>query len=89
MKTKIEQLLKQKLSASTIEVTDDSALHKGHTEAQKSGGGHYSVLVISEEFEGKGLVERHRLVYEALKDLKQDIHALAIKAYTPKEYTHR
>ena len=86
MKTKIEQLLKQKLSASYVEVADDSAQHKRHAEAKKSGGGHFSVLIVSEQFEGKGLVARHRLIYDALKDVKQDIHALAIKAYTKKEF---
>jgi len=86
MKIKIEQLLKNKLAASIVEVIDDSERHRGHKEAMQSGGGHFSILVVSDQFDGKRLVERHRLVYEVLKDLKRDIHALAIKAYTIKEY---
>ena len=89
MKEIIQKLLKQKLSASYLEVRDDSDLHQGHVEAQKSGGGHFSVLVASERFDGKNLVERHRMIYDALKDIKSDIHALAIKAYTPQEYSKR
>lgn len=80
MKDQITKLLKEKLHASQVDVRDDSAKHAGHAEAQKSGGGHYSVVVVSESFKGKNLVERHRMVYEALAPLKDKIHALAIKA---------
>ena len=87
MKRIIEKLLTQKLSALHLEVVDDSAAHQGHREAIKSGGGHFSVLIVSEQFAGKNLLARHRLVYSALKEhLKEKIHALAIKAYTPEEY---
>ena len=87
MKTKIEQLLKQKLSASYVEVVDDSDQHKGHVGAAEGGNTHFSILVVSDQFEGKGLVQRHRLVYDILKNhISQGIHALAIKAYTTKEY---
>ncbi len=42
--------------------------------------------VITEAFEGKALLARHRMVYAALGDLmKEELHALSIKAYTPEE----
>jgi len=45
---------------------------------------HFQVLVISRLFEGKTMVEQHQLVYKALGDLmKEAIHALALKTYTP------
>ena len=84
IKEKIERILREKFHPLKLEVTDDSHLHAGHAEAKKSGGGHFSVMITSEMFEGKKSVERHRMVYEALADeLKGNIHALAIKAMTP------
>ncbi len=85
---KIKKILREKLSASYVEVIDQSHLHAGHSEAKSSGGGHYSVLVISQVFKDKTTLERHRMIYQALsEEFKTSIHALAIKAYTPEEYS--
>ena len=89
MKEKIKQILLQKLAAQYVDVKDESAQHAGHSEAIKSGGGHYAVVVVSSRFAGKKLLERHRMIYHALVDLKTDIHALAIQALTPKEWKGR
>jgi stress-induced morphogen len=45
---------------------------------------HFSIRVISDAFKGKTLLDRHRLVYEALAEPMKDgrIHALEIKADT-------
>jgi len=45
---------------------------------------HFSVRVVSDAFQGKSLLDRHRLVYEALAEPMKDgrIHALEIKADT-------
>ena len=67
------------------EVGDDSHLHAGHAGAA-SGGGHYSVKIVSERFDGLRLVMRHRLVYDAVHDMmRAEIHALAITALAPSE----
>ena len=42
-------------------------------------GDHFDVRVTSAAFGGLGLLEQHRLVYEALGDLMQTIHALSLK----------
>ena len=86
MKAKIEKILTATFHPQVLEVTDDSAQHAGHNPDAKEGGTHFSVLIVSEAFRGKFLVERHRMVYEALAPLlKKEVHALAIKAYTPEE----
>jgi BolA protein len=73
------------LAPELIEVIDDSHLHAGHAGA-RSGGGHYSLSIVSAAFDGKNTVSRHRLIYDALGDMmRQDIHALAIQARTPEE----
>ena len=52
-----------------------------------SGGSHYSVKIVSDRFEGRTLVMRHRLVYDAVHEMinKAEIHALAITAVAPSE----
>ena len=82
---RIRQLLAAALSPSVLEVEDDSHLHAGHAGAA-SGGGHYRVKIVSEQFEGLRLVMRHRLVYDAVQGMMHtDIHALAITAVAPSE----
>jgi BolA protein len=82
---RIRTLLEAALSPSRLEVGDDSHLHAGHAGAA-SGGGHYSVRIVSERFEGQRLVMRHRLVYDAVQGMMHtDIHALAITAIAPSE----
>lgn len=52
------------------------------------GGDHWQVIIVSSAFEGKGLVEQHRMVNEALKEPMGDqrIHALALKTYSPAQW---
>ena len=85
--TKIKALLDSALGPQRVEISDDSHLHAGHRGAQ-GGGGHFSVTIVSEAFIGKNLLERHRMVYNALSQaLETEIHALSIQAYTPEEIT--
>lgn len=82
---RIRSLLQAALQPSQLEVGDDSHLHAGHAGAA-SGGGHYSVRIVSDRFEGQRLVMRHRLVYDAVQGMMHtDIHALAITALAPSE----
>ena len=68
-----------------LEIIDDSHKHAGH-EGARSGGGHYTLHIVSTQFAGKPTLARHRMIYSALGDMmKHDIHALNIKAYTPEE----
>ena len=52
------------------------------------GGDHWQVIIVSPAFEGKGLVEQHRMVNEALKTELGDqrIHALALRTFTPEQW---
>jgi BolA family transcriptional regulator, general stress-responsive regulator len=74
------------LAPETLEVFDDSADHAGHAGARESGGGHFQVVIVSAAFAGQSRLARHRLVYDALRDLMPgSIHALAIVAHAPEE----
>lgn len=75
----------QTLEPAKLEIIDESHLHAGH--AGNTGGGHFNVLIVSEQFEGLLPLKRHRLVFDAVGDLmQQQIHALSIQAKTPAEY---
>mgnify|MGYP006287451353 CR=1 FL=1 len=54
----------------------------------EGGGGKFEATVISDAFEGKNLLAKHRMVYAALDDHIRSgaIHALSIRAYTPAEW---
>ncbi|GAB4263905.1 MAG: BolA family transcriptional regulator [Methylomicrobium sp.] len=83
----IRKLLNDALKPEQLEILDNSAAHAGHVGAQ-SGGGHYHVTIVADAFEGKTLVQRHQLIYQALGDMmKQQIHALGINAMTPSEHS--
>jgi BolA family transcriptional regulator, general stress-responsive regulator len=85
-------LIREKLSALSpqmLEIGDDSHLHAGHAGAA-SGGGHYSVRIVSASFAGLNPLARHRLVYAQLGNLMQmEVHALQITAQTPDEAVNR
>ncbi len=84
----IDQILKEKLNASHVDIIDESHLHRGHKAA--GGGGHYSVIVVSSKFENVNLIDQRRLVYSALDDQINGqpklIHALQIKTLTPDQW---
>ena len=81
---RIEQKLAV-LTPDSVELIDDSEKHAGHAGA-KGGGGHFELIIVSAQFEGKSSQVRHRMVHAALGEmLEREIHALSIKAYTPDE----
>ncbi len=89
MSTERERLIRQRvdevLKPESLELIDDSHMHVGHG----AKGGHYSIKIVSNAFEGKGMLQRHRLVYDAVGDLMAgEIHALSIDAKTPTENQH-
>lgn len=85
----IRHRLETALVPSVLTVQDESAAHRGHAGA-RGGGGHFNVIVISEEFINLPLLQRHRMIYDALKDMmEKDIHALRIQALTPDEAQQR
>lgn len=70
------------LEPTRLEIQDDSASHAGH--AGNSGGGHFTLTIVSSQFSQKSQIMRHRLIYQTLTDLiPQQIHALSILAISP------
>jgi len=74
------------LAPVVLELDDDSAEHAGHAGAA-GGGGHFSLLIVSEQFAGLNRLARHRAVLDRVGDLiPHPVHALAIRACTPDEF---
>ncbi len=75
-----EQDLHKAFAIEHLQIEDESHLHAGHAGAA-SGGGHFKLTIVAQEFKGLSLVARHRAVYAALnKHIPIEIHALTINA---------
>lgn len=72
---KIEELIRTGMPGAEVTVTGD--------------GRHFEVTVVSAEFEGKSLIQKHRLVMATVKEqiASDELHALSIKAFSPEEMT--
>ena len=82
----IENLLQEAFAPSRLEVINDSAKHHGHMGDDGSGESHFTLVIESEAFAGKGRLERQRMVNRALGDIPgQRVHAMAIRAFAPGE----
>ena len=86
MKELITQRLNERLVPTHLQVDDESHQHIGHAGWRAGGETHFRLDIVSDAFEGKSRVERHRLVNDALKDaFAGGLHALAITARAPGE----
>ena len=82
---RIRALVQDRLRPQRLEIRDDSAAHAGHAGAA-DGKGHFRLLVVADCFTGRTLVQRHRLVHDALAELLRDeIHALVLVTKSPEE----
>jgi BolA protein len=79
----IEKLNKQ--FTPTHLVVDNESYKHNVPEGSES---HFKVVVVSDDFVNKRLIQRHRAVNSCLADeLANHIHALAIHTYTVDEWT--
>ena len=83
----IQQQIRQKLDQAFtplhIEVENESHMHN----VPEGSETHFRVLLVSTQFEGKPLVQRHRAVNSTLSDeLRVQVHALALHTMTPEEW---
>ena len=88
MSTTVYDQVKIKLSSQLnpiyLEIVNESHKHNVPVNSET----HFKVFIVSNQFENKSLVERHRMVNRILVDeLKHPIHALSIKAITEAQYT--
>ena len=77
--------LEAHLNLDHFEVKDFTGRHLNHN--LHEGGFHLEAVIVSDDFMSKNLVQRHRMVYDAMGELmKHEIHALSMKTLTPNEW---
>ena len=82
---RMKQRILQVFHVDYVKITDESHLHAGHKGS--NGGGHFHILIVSDEFEGQSRIERHKNVMALFKeDIPYPIHALSLKLMTELEY---
>lgn len=79
----IEQKIRDALHPMHLEGINESLMHNVPEDAQT----HFKVLVVSDQFEEKNLLARHRMINELLRtEFDQGLHALALHTMTPQEW---
>lgn len=69
-----------------LEVINESFRHN----VPEGSESHFKVVVVAEVFQGKSLVDRHRMINTMVKaQIEGSVHALAIHAMTPEEWFER
>ena len=52
-------------------------------------GDHFNIMIVSDNFKGMKLIDRHKLVYKSLNQfLSKEIHALQLKTLTNEEFNN-
>ncbi len=87
---KVQEVIEKKLAANIdcqyLLVENESFRHAVPVNSET----HFKVTVVSEQFSGKMLIARHRLINKLLAEqLAGPVHALAMHAYTPEQWSHK
>ncbi|XP_057308600.1 DNA-binding transcriptional regulator BolA-like [Hydractinia symbiolongicarpus] len=83
----VRQIILRKLTdsfkPSHLDVINESFMHN----VPKDSETHFKVVIVSDEFKEKPLIQRHRLVNNVLKEeFDAGLHALSIQAKTPEQW---
>jgi BolA family transcriptional regulator, general stress-responsive regulator len=81
----LQNILQTVMRPLHLETINESELHAGHEHMGPET--HFRVVMVSEQFREKRPTERHRLVHATIAELLKDkIHAITLKLYTPEEW---
>ncbi|KAL0951557.1 hypothetical protein HGRIS_008239 [Hohenbuehelia grisea] len=72
----LESTIRNAIPVTVLEIEDTS----------NGCGENYSIILVSEAFEGKSTLARHRWINELLKSEIEQMHAFSQKTFTPKQY---
>lgn len=85
-KAKITNILNKNFDIYRCFVSDVSESHKGHSGYIKGEETHFEIIIISNDFENKNRLERHKLVNNCLKnEFKGSLHSVTYKLLTISE----
>ena len=83
VQTIMENKIVQGIAFEFLKIENESYRHAVPVNSET----HFKVILVSEIFEGMGLLARHRLVNELLKEeLAGPVHALALHTYTAAQW---
>ncbi|TKB49625.1 BolA family protein [Ferrimonas aestuarii] len=86
VQNQIQTLVTEALSPTHLEVINESHMHRTPKDAET----HFKVIVVSDEFEGKRLLARHRIINGLLQSqFDAGLHALALHTYTEAEWSEQ
>ena len=81
----IKSRLTKTIAIDHLTIMDDTGRHLRHQ--HNDGGGHFQITIVSIDFEGVSLLDRHKIVYQALDGMvKKEIHALGLKTIATSEW---
>jgi len=78
----LQTRLEEAFAPAHMALTDESYKHNVPPGAES----HFNLVIASDAFEGKPLLQRERAVHKALGPAMDKIHALTIRALTPQEW---
>lgn len=85
---KIEKYLISKMSVNFIKIFNDSKLHHASKNTNKLT--HIKIIIISDDFIGENLINRHRTIFQYLKEIeKERIYSITLYTYTLKEWKEK
>ena len=85
VQNQIDQRINEELDVYHMTLENESYMHNVPAGSES----HFKLVLVSDAFEGKRLVQRHQLVYGILQDEMTKIHALAMHLYSNKEWSER
>ena len=74
----MEQKLKDSLNIESLEIINESHLHKGHSGDDGSGESHFCIHISADDFKDQSRLQSHRLIFSILEEEMKIIHALRI-----------
>ena len=76
----LHKKLERAFRPSFLDVTDESAQHRGHAGAPAGGSSHFAIRIQAGDLSSLPPLAQHRLIYKVLAtELKEGIHALRIQ----------
>ena len=84
LETTIAEKINRQFNSEVLQVTNQSYMHSVPAGSES----HFKVVVVSDQFDGKRLVQRHQAICAVLAyKLKGPMHALAVHTYLGSEWS--
>ena len=79
---KIINSLNENFKLASLKIVNESFMHN----VPKGSESHFKIVIVSDNFIKKSLIQRHKEIYKALGEVMNDIHALSIHAFDNMEF---